>query len=213
MPCFKDILFIHIPKTGGTSLEKYFSRKFRIILHKKTLYGSPITYKTRFPKKYFKGLEYTLNLSLQHFSIQQIWDHRIELGVNFEDLKIITIVRNPYDKVMSGLFHKKLIHEKSNQSQVFNAINIYIKMENIDNHNKPQYTFLMLNGELVNCIILHTESLKEDLEKHSFTNFNFHENANRKIKDYSIFLNKESINLINSYYDLDFKYFGYNKII
>ena len=86
-------------------------------------------------------------------------------------------------------------------------------MDNIDNHNKPQYTFLTYNGELINCLICKMETLSEDLEKHGYLNFNIHENVNKKIKDYFKFLNKESIELINSYYDLDFKYFGYNKII
>lgn len=41
MPYFKNdtinILFIHIPKTGGTSLEEYFSSKFNIKLNKYSL--------------------------------------------------------------------------------------------------------------------------------------------------------------------------------
>lgn len=39
MPYFNNndinILFIHIPKTGGTSLENYFSSKFNIPLNNK----------------------------------------------------------------------------------------------------------------------------------------------------------------------------------
>ena len=38
-----------------------------------------------------------------------------------------------------------------------------------------------------------------------------HVNKNKKIKDYTPLLNKNSIDFINSYYDLDFKYFGYTK--
>lgn len=38
MPYFKNdnvnVLFIHIPKTGGTSIENYFSSKFNIKLDK-----------------------------------------------------------------------------------------------------------------------------------------------------------------------------------
>ena len=46
MPYFKNdninILFIHIPKTGGSSLENYFSSKFGIELNKKSLHVLPI---------------------------------------------------------------------------------------------------------------------------------------------------------------------------
>lgn len=42
MPYFENeninVLFIHIPKTGGTSLEHYFSSKFKIPLNNKSLY-------------------------------------------------------------------------------------------------------------------------------------------------------------------------------
>lgn len=84
-----------------------------------------------------------------------------------------------------------------------------------DNHNKPQYTFLTLNGTIYpNLIILKTETLNLDLTKHEIFNFNFHElkNKNANVKEYVYYLNNESINLINKIYDLDFLYFGYPKL-
>jgi hypothetical protein len=43
MPYFQNknvnILFIHIPKTGGSSLELYFSNKYKIPLDIKSLHG------------------------------------------------------------------------------------------------------------------------------------------------------------------------------
>ena len=42
MPYFnnniKPVLFIHIPKTGGTSVEQYFSKKYSIPLDYRSLY-------------------------------------------------------------------------------------------------------------------------------------------------------------------------------
>ena len=44
MPYFhnKDVnlLFIHIPKTGGSSLETYFSKKFNMHLNDSTLFNT-----------------------------------------------------------------------------------------------------------------------------------------------------------------------------
>ena len=42
MPYFKEnkLLLIHIPKTGGTSIEKYFSQKYNIKLGPENLYFS-----------------------------------------------------------------------------------------------------------------------------------------------------------------------------
>jgi hypothetical protein len=43
MPYFKtnnkNVLFIHIPKTGGTSVEHYLSEKYSLPLNHKNLYG------------------------------------------------------------------------------------------------------------------------------------------------------------------------------
>jgi hypothetical protein len=40
MPYFKNeninLLFIHIPKTGGTSVEQYFSKKYNVELNYKS---------------------------------------------------------------------------------------------------------------------------------------------------------------------------------
>jgi hypothetical protein len=43
MPYFKNkninILFVHIPKTGGSSIEQYFSKKYNILLNNSSLFG------------------------------------------------------------------------------------------------------------------------------------------------------------------------------
>ena len=147
---------------------------------------------------------------MQHFTLQDIFTHQSALEINFNN---VIIVRNPYHKVLSGLFHKRLIKPESSQPDVFIAIKKYLTLLNIDNHNKPQHTFLTINGVLhPDVIILKTESLQQDLQNHGFGTLNFNQNVNKNHKDYLCYLNQDSIDLINVYYDLDFTYFGYEKI-
>ena len=88
-------IFIHIPKTGGTSLEHYFSKKNNVTF---SLYSSSAD-------AYYKK-------PLQHLELDTIItnkekinnDYNIEIDLNDPKLKIITVVRNPYTRIISELF-------------------------------------------------------------------------------------------------------------
>jgi len=98
MPYYKEgnILFIHIPKTGGSSLETYFEN-----IYTQTCFG--------FDKKNILP-ENINNISLQHLTYNTIYKYRDILDVSFnEKLNIITIVRNPYDRIISDLFWLKIL--------------------------------------------------------------------------------------------------------
>jgi len=61
------------------------------------------------------------------------------LDISFNNnLKIITIVRNPYTRIISDLFHFKLIKEYTLSTDIFEIIKKYLYDENLDNHNVPQ---------------------------------------------------------------------------
>ena len=66
MPYFKNndvnILFIHIPKTGGSSLEVYFSNKYNIPLNEESLY--------------MMSTKLSLTSSLQHVTYKTILKHK-----------------------------------------------------------------------------------------------------------------------------------------
>ena len=98
MPYFKNnnlnLLFIHIPKTGGTSLEKYLSQKHNIPLDSKSLYSD---------------LKNGYNsVSLQHQTYHSLLKKKTQFGIDFNNIKIISIVRNPYERIVSDLFFYKL---------------------------------------------------------------------------------------------------------
>tara|TARA_B110000967_G_C18536541_1_gene388461 strand:- start:59 stop:319 length:261 start_codon:yes stop_codon:yes gene_type:complete len=82
---------------------------------------------------------------------------------------------------------------------------------NLDNHNKPQYKFIVdENSELLkNIKIFNTETLNESNDElNRFTGLDI--NIKKvTFKDYSNYLNKDSIFLINTFYKKDFELFNY----
>ena len=205
MPYFKNnylkILFIHIPKTGGTSLEKYLSEKFSIPLNSDSLYSTP--------ENGYK------NISLQHQTYHTLLKKKQQFGLDFNNIKIISIVRNPYERIISDLFFYKLITINTSQEEVFDILQKYIVSNDYDNHNIPQHLFLINNRKKINknIVIFKTETLTEELIKYGFVDFNIHKNVN-KIENinYYDFLNNDSIKLINNFYKKDFKLFDYQII-
>ena len=285
MPYFKEnkLLLIHIPKTGGTSIEKYFSQKYNIKLSPENLYFSyyentinteitkyrKIWKQTLHKKKKDVGKENGLmkkilsfssidslesvdrkdipelhNLkkirlskdlqhSLQHFTWVEIQRHKDILFENKEiheivsdnpydrnEYEILTIVRNPYDRIVSELLFRGIINNESilRPKLVFQKIKNFLEKDDeiFDNHKLPQYLFLMNEmGNLIeNITILHTETLNEDMHRIGYSDFNHHfQVAKCKIASgetkYSKVLNKNSIELINKYYKRDFELFRY----
>ena len=290
MPFFiKDkVLLIHIPKTGGTSIEKYFAKRNNMPLNVDCLYHRYYekTIKTEFEnlkkrwkqrmneetihlentqllelqkrKNSFETEDYSndgdqlqtikenlpeyktfkkirlckeLKHSLQHITWSEMCRHKHVLfdkcfhnvlscnPYDRNDVEIITVVRNPYDRVISELLFRGIINNKTIQNQDFvcDQLKKYFQcFDNFDNHKLPQYLFLIDEaGDLIqNLIILRTETLTQDMQKMGYIDFNHHfQVSNCKLSfgktKYSRALNKESIKMINEYYKRDFELFDY----
>jgi len=84
-------MLIHVPKTGGTSVENYFFNKYNIKRTLTSLYSSLI---------------FTINNhSFQHSKYIEILTHKDYLEIDFNKLKILSIVRNPYDRIIYDLLN------------------------------------------------------------------------------------------------------------
>jgi len=201
MPYYKEknLLFIHIPKTGGTVIEDRIKKE---------------TPQTLFSRSTNSLLDFPYNKkSLQHQFYSTIYKFKDKLDVNFDNIKIFSVVRNPYDRIISDLFFYSLIKKQFTPQQVYNVIkNNYLYRDDLDNHNEPQYKFITdENSELIkNIKIFNTESLNElNNDVNKFIGFDTNIKRGNVNKDYSKYLNKDSISLINTFYKKDFELFNY----
>ena len=108
-----------------------------------------------------------------------------------------------------------MININTHKNDVYEILkNNFLFRTDLDNHNLPQYNFITDDNENIisNINIFKTEELNEknkEIQKCIGCKVNnVKKNAN---KDYSKFLNKDSIELINSIYGKDFELFDYKK--
>ncbi|XWV26826.1 hypothetical protein QJ857_gp0225 [Tupanvirus soda lake] len=200
MPFFRKIntLIIHIPKTGGTSVENYFLKKYRFKKNGGNL----------FKIKEWTGIDHPL----QHCTISEL--HTIpQLKIDWNNIKIITVVRNPYDRAVSALFWRNAININSTKEEVEKKLDDFLNTNyTFDNHNWPQFQFLEYNGKIdEKIIIMRTESLDDDMIKYGYTDFKNNDNVSYRNKiDYMSFLTESAKKKIYDYYRKDFELFGYD---
>ena len=202
MPYYKEknLLFIHIPKTGGRVIENQIKK-----ITKETLYS-------RWKSELLDPPYDKISFHHQYYSTLYKFQNKID--VNFDNVKIFSVVRNPYNRIISDLFFLKLIKKDFTREQIYEVIkNNYLYRNDLDNHNEPQYKFLVdENCKLVqNIKLFRTETLNQlGDELNNFLGFKINIKRNHVNKDYSVYLNKNSISLINNFYKKDFELFNYD---
>ena len=206
MPYFnkENLLFIHIPKTGGSSIENYFFNKYG-----KSIYTL------------FSGMDVLFNNhTLQHSTYKELYQNREYFNIIFDDsLKIFTVVRNPYERIISDLFFFNLINLDMNRDQVENVIKNYLyndseTYDRYDNHRVPQYLYVVdeNNNICTNIICIKINDINQKMYELGYKDFNSYDNVNTNKINYFTLLNDNSIKIINDYYQKDFELFNFNMI-
>jgi len=220
MPFFPaiNLLYLHVPKTGGMSIEEYFFKKYEvnhINQYEKHIYGWYLDRSTK--------LRVPNECTLQHFTYRQICENHKYFGWNTEmNISVLISVRNPYDRIISDLFWGERIHANSTQIEVETELYKYLVLEKDstnDNHKIPQIEYIMdgipeVPLQKQHIQIVKTETLVEDMQRLGYTDFNKNKNKNNESpKKYIEYLSPNSIKQINEYYKMDFEYFGYDMIL
>ena len=222
MPYFSNdnihVLYIHIPKTGGTTIEKYFVKKYHAHM---TLREFDLSFS---------------KVSLQHQTLATLCDATEKFGIDMEKSRIFASVRNPYTRLISHLYFKHRITNSMTPSQVEHVVRGVFTAYDIDNHIYdnhllPQHLFVSNNTGL-HVSIVKQENLAEDMKGLGFPDFDaqpralvtmihkkslFHNRPLRKQKqtpapNYFQQINMNTVNIINKYYKEDFSQFGYTMI-
>lgn len=168
----KEIVFIHIPRTSGSYIERELCKKYQV--------------KLEWPKPNMENLFGLLKINdhnyftLQHLTLQEM------IKNNFIDLTndqyIFTLVRHPYERIPSfykwfsqtyhsfDLFLDKLEqmnlneydHTGMNVSDNFNYVNATLNINDVIYFILPQYKYIeTLNNTNINVDVMNYTNMKK----------------------------------------------------
>ena len=200
---FKNItklVYIHIPKTAGTSVEKY-GKKHGIN------WGRYMKFPR--PKKKIKSPYWHLPPTLFN-----------QKKSPYNGKKLFTIVRNPYDRAVSEYKYRNEILSKKKKNVSKKSLNNFIRnLEReikknkycFDSHVIPQHEFIDEDTEVIKLeniekdfpILMKKYNLPEEKLPKTYK-------TSRNVTKYD--LDKKSIEILNRIYAKDFEKFGYDKI-
>ena len=201
----QKIIFVHIPKTAGQSIEK------AIITNIGLSHEDRGKFLLRFNNEKDLGPK-----RLAHLFLSKYKDLEYISSQNFLEYFKFTIVRNPYSRLVSELNYR---------NASIQPVEEYIK--SIPKHHYkdkwrhicPQ-TFYIYNGKSLNTEInkvYYFEKLQEAFDdlKGRFFRADIHlshENSSSNKSWVKEKLTRDDLDYINDYYDLDFKMLGYKKL-
>ena len=206
-----NTIFVHIPKTGGSSIERALDTvledQFYSPDRAKNI-NLPFICNKLNPSEY----EQCINRCPQHFTLNQL--KTILPETIYTNFYKFTIVRNPYDRLVSEFYFRKNIYntvkDPNSNFPIFKKLIDCLELPqleriiNFDAHLEPQYTFI---NEDINDIF-YFEKIQECFDKLKTKNIHILKSNNRK--PYQEYYTKELQDKVYAFYLEDFIKFGYN---
>jgi len=194
-----ELLFVHIPHSGGTSIET----KFRVIRghNEQAAYSY---YQRKIGGVYFAPQHYTPKI------LNSLFPER------FKSFKKFTIVRNPYTKCISSFFYSNK-RENCNEKYFLKQFHFWCeKYYLVDKVDLPQHAYF---EDVHYDYVLRTESLNEDFKRMTkelkIDSFLPHVNkskAPRSSSSYIKLIEPPTIDFINTFFKRDFELLKYPMI-
>lgn len=197
------ILFVHINKTGGSSIVRALNM-LQVHLSVDLIFSNSIKSDDQF--SIWQGWKNGKRRTTYN------WEKLVNIKKYWNDYQTFTVVRNPWDRVVSDFFYcKKEKYVPENSS--FRDEVIYNK-DNKDRWKSPCYDWLTLNGKLAVDNILRFENLKSDFEKmcHKLdlpNDINLPHLNKTHHRHYTEYYDDELRDIVAKKYKNDIKHFGY----
>lgn len=195
-------IFVHIPKTGGWSVENYFEvcKKENLWSHNRVMINEIL-------------------FAPQHITASMLREHK-EVKNYFKDYFKFSFVRNPYDKILSEFFWRnkiKLIKPQNYSREYFSTWLNEVYMQRED-HYISQYSYLFGSGET--CLVDYVAKFENFENELNYIKDRLGFKINKKIpvinkneiafdKNYYLTVNNKL--KISELYKRDFEVFGYSK--
>ena len=206
-----NTIYIHIPKTGGTSIEKYLN-----IYNENGLRPNTNILHGHVPIK-FEDNEYDpLNVEGRAgYNLQHLTSNEIKNLISdkiYQKYFKFTFIRNPWDKIVSEYEWAYYSLEFDDYiNRVLYVVQNRIRLDTKNTHLRPQIEFI--NNDL--DFIGRFENFSNDVEKVSSligVNLDIKKLPHTKKSDrdnYKTYYNENTKNIIQNVYKEDIKQFGY----